>query len=179
MNNLEIIFLICPSKLMSWHLKNCLDCSDGTQVFALSRNYLYYPFLFGALLNCLNQLAHLQILIRVFAIHFNASVYLTQNTDTLKYWHKTTDGQVVQIIIVLICYFLSTSIIFDCLVQFKWLDGWMTCYYMSFSTVFHSYQDNGRVKRRLSAMEPCLELKRFSASSSLKSRRTRSAKTPS
>ena len=26
-----------------------------------------------------------------------------------------------------------------------WMVGWMTCNFTSFSTVFHSYQDNGRL----------------------------------
>ena len=29
-----------------------------------------------------------------------------------------------------------------------WMDGWMTCDFTSFSTVFQSYQDDGRLKMK-------------------------------
>ena len=46
-------------------------------------------------------------------------------------------------------------------------DGWMTCNFMSFSTVFQSYQDNAGVgeNERLCAMEPRLQLKRWGSNS--------------
>ena len=37
-------------------------------------------------------------------------------------------------------------------VQLKWMDGWMTCNFASFSTVFQSYQDNER-----SVMKGCVQ----------------------
>ena len=40
------------------------------------------------------------------------------------------------------------------------MDGWMTCDFISFPTVFQSYQDDGQ-NERLYGMEPHLWLRRF------------------
>ena len=52
--------------------------------------------------------------------------------------------------------------------------GWMTCDFRSFSTVFHSYQDNGLMNEREYAMEPGLQLKRSLPFAGLKPRMARS-----
>ena len=42
-----------------------------------------------------------------------------------------------------------------------WMDRWATYDFTSFSTVFQSYQDDGRVIMKDHAMEPSLHLKSF------------------
>ena len=37
----------------------------------------------------------------------------------------------------------ESCVVCQCIIQ--WMDGWMTCYFTSFSTVFQSYQGDGRL----------------------------------
>ena len=40
------------------------------------------------------------------------------------------------------------------------MDRWMSCDFSPFSTVFHSYQNDGGGNKKLCEMQPCLRLKR-------------------
>ena len=56
-------------------------------------------------------------------------------------------------------------------------DGWMTCDFMSFSTLFQSYQDNGRmINERLCAVEPHFTVEKISPRAGLKPRTVRSVR---
>ena len=50
----------------------------------------------------------------------------------------------------------------------------MTCDFISFSTVFQSYQDDRGANERLCAIEPCLQLKRSESQVGLKPNTARS-----
>ena len=58
--------------------------------------------------------------------------------------------------------------------QFVWLDGWMTCDFTSFSTVFQSYQDDGRVIMKGLCNRTPFTVETFSASSGDRTRAARS-----
>ena len=47
----------------------------------------------------------------------------------------------VHLVTLLELYFIGTQI----KLQKSWMDGWMTCDFTSFSTVFQSYQDDGQM----------------------------------